>query len=26
MNGKTPLALYIHIPFCSKKCHYCSFY
>ncbi|WP_038500247.1 radical SAM family heme chaperone HemW [Chlamydia avium] len=26
MNGKKPLALYIHIPFCSKKCHYCSFY
>ncbi|WP_201456856.1 radical SAM family heme chaperone HemW [Chlamydia sp. 17-3921] len=26
MNGKSPLALYIHIPFCSKKCHYCSFY
>lgn len=26
MSGKQPLALYIHIPFCSKKCHYCSFY
>ncbi|AAP05164.1 radical SAM family heme chaperone HemW [Chlamydia caviae] len=26
MNGKQPLALYIHFPFCSKKCHYCSFY
>lgn len=26
MNGKKPLALYIHFPFCSKKCHYCSFY
>lgn len=26
MHGKEPLALYIHIPFCSKKCHYCSFY
>ncbi|WP_041467979.1 radical SAM family heme chaperone HemW [Chlamydia felis] len=26
MNGKTPLALYIHFPFCSKKCHYCNFY
>ncbi|WP_100934679.1 radical SAM family heme chaperone HemW [Candidatus Chlamydia corallus] len=26
MNGKIPLALYIHIPFCTKKCRYCSFY
>ncbi|EPP35647.1 radical SAM superfamily protein [Chlamydia ibidis] len=26
MNGRSPLALYIHIPFCTKKCRYCSFY
>lgn len=22
---KTPLALYLHVPFCEKKCHYCDF-
>ena len=21
----TPLALYIHIPFCAVRCHYCDF-
>jgi oxygen-independent coproporphyrinogen-3 oxidase len=25
MNSKTP-GLYIHIPFCISKCHYCDFY
>lgn len=25
MNLKTPLALYIHIPWCEKKCPYCDF-
>lgn len=20
-----PLALYVHIPFCERKCHYCDF-
>ena len=24
-EDKKPLALYIHIPFCEKKCNYCSF-
>lgn len=24
--GKKPLSLYIHIPFCFHKCHYCDFY
>ena len=22
---KEKLGLYIHIPFCQKKCHYCDF-
>lgn len=26
LGNQKQLALYIHIPFCSKKCHYCSFY
>ncbi len=25
-NEKKPLGLYIHIPFCRSKCHYCDFY
>ncbi len=24
--GNRPRSLYIHIPFCSHKCHYCDFY
>ena len=23
---KTPLGIYIHIPFCRSKCKYCDFY
>ena len=23
--GKKPLAIYVHIPFCVKKCYYCDF-
>lgn len=26
MTGNLPLSIYIHIPFCHYKCHYCSFY
>ena len=25
-SDKKPLGLYIHIPFCAKKCAYCDFY
>ncbi len=25
-HGSTPLAIYIHIPFCRHKCVYCDFY
>ena len=25
-SHKTPLGLYIHIPFCRQKCQYCDFY
>lgn len=24
-RGKKPLAIYVHIPFCVKKCNYCDF-
>lgn len=24
-NTKTPLELYVHIPFCIRKCQYCDF-
>lgn len=25
-SEKTPLGIYVHIPFCRSKCHYCDFY
>ena len=25
-NSKTPLGIYIHVPFCRSKCVYCDFY
>ena len=25
-NNKTPLGIYVHIPFCRSKCEYCDFY
>ncbi len=25
-GGKTPLGIYVHIPFCRSKCAYCDFY
>lgn len=25
MNRKKPLGIYVHIPFCVKKCYYCDF-
>ena len=25
MNKKQELGIYIHIPFCAKKCYYCDF-
>ncbi len=25
-QAKTPLGIYIHVPFCRSKCHYCDFY
>ena len=25
-NNRTPLGIYVHIPFCRSKCQYCDFY
>ena len=25
-NDKTPLGIYVHVPFCRSKCQYCDFY
>ena len=25
-KNKIPLGIYIHVPFCRSKCHYCDFY
>ena len=25
-HNKTPLGIYVHIPFCKSKCRYCNFY
>ena len=25
-QNKTPLGIYVHVPFCRSKCQYCDFY
>ena len=25
-KNKKPLGIYVHVPFCRSKCHYCDFY